>query len=170
MVAGSISLPSKGFFSPFPRGTSSLSVVNEYLALSGGPDGFTQSFTCNALLGIPRVRLYPVKRLSRSLAPFSNGFAGFISFPDVVPLPREDKSSRFGLFRFRSPLPAESLCFLFLGLLRCFTSPRVAAVHYEFMSGYPFAWMGFPIRNLTGQSLFAARRKLSQLTTSFIAY
>ena len=53
MDSGSISLPSTGFFSPFPRGTSSLSVVNEYLALSSGLDGFTQSFTCNALLGIP---------------------------------------------------------------------------------------------------------------------
>ena len=57
MVAGSISLPSTGFFSPFPRGTSSLSVVNEYLALSSGLDGFTQSFTCNALLGIPPLSL-----------------------------------------------------------------------------------------------------------------
>jgi hypothetical protein len=53
VVAGSISLPSQGFFSPFPRGTSSLSVAKEYLALSSGLDGFAQSFTCIALLGIP---------------------------------------------------------------------------------------------------------------------
>src|SRR3546814_9671202 len=32
-VSGSISLPSPGFFSPFPHGTGSLSVDNEYLAL-----------------------------------------------------------------------------------------------------------------------------------------
>lgn len=49
----SISLPSKGCFSPFPRGTCSLSVAKEYLALSRGRDGFMQSFTCTALLGIP---------------------------------------------------------------------------------------------------------------------
>lgn len=36
-VSGSISLPSPGFFSPFPHGTSSLSVSKEYLALEDGP-------------------------------------------------------------------------------------------------------------------------------------
>ena len=35
-------------------------------------------------------------------------------------------SSGFGLFRFRSPLLTESLRFLFLRLLRCFTSPGIA--------------------------------------------
>ena len=37
MVSGSISLPYSGFFSPFPHGTSSLSVSQEYLALPDGP-------------------------------------------------------------------------------------------------------------------------------------
>ncbi len=36
-VSGSISLPSPGFFSPFPHGTGSLSVCIEYLALEDGP-------------------------------------------------------------------------------------------------------------------------------------
>ena len=36
-VSGSISLPSSGFFSPFPHGTGSLSVSREYLALEDGP-------------------------------------------------------------------------------------------------------------------------------------
>ena len=40
--------------------------------------------------------------------------------------PHRDKSQWFGLFRFRSPLLTESILFLFLRLLRCFTSPRVA--------------------------------------------
>jgi len=38
--------------------------------------------------------------------------------------------SGFGLFRFRSPLLTESNFFLFLGLLRCFTSPRLAFFPY----------------------------------------
>ena len=42
-----------------------------------------------------------------------------------------------GLFRVRSPLLTESLRFLFLGLLRCFTSPRVAVEPYEFRLHYP---------------------------------
>src|SRR5262245_25964980 len=49
-VSGTISLPLKGFFSPFPHGTGSLSVAGEYLALGGGPPGFTRDFTCPALL------------------------------------------------------------------------------------------------------------------------
>ena len=53
MVSGSISLPCSGFFSPFPHGTSSLSVSQEYLALADGPAKFTQGFTCPALLRIP---------------------------------------------------------------------------------------------------------------------
>ena len=49
-VSGSISLPSPGFFSPFPHGTCSLSVGQEYLALEDGPPMFRQGFTCPALL------------------------------------------------------------------------------------------------------------------------
>ena len=52
-VSGSISLPYSGYFSPFPHGTSSLSVLQEYLALSDGSDRFRQDFTCPALLRIP---------------------------------------------------------------------------------------------------------------------
>lgn len=37
-------------------------------------------------------------------------------------------SPRFGLFRFRSPLLTESILFLFLRLLRCFTSPGIASL------------------------------------------
>ena len=51
-VSGSISLPSQGFFSPFPHGTGSLSVSQEYLALEDGPPIFRQGFTCLALLVI----------------------------------------------------------------------------------------------------------------------
>ena len=36
------------------------------------------------------------------------------------------ENPRFGLFRFRSPLLTESILFLFLRLLRCFTSPGLA--------------------------------------------
>ena len=49
-VSGTISLPSSGCFSPFPHGTCSLSVAEEYLGLEGGPPTFRQDFTCPALL------------------------------------------------------------------------------------------------------------------------
>ena len=127
--------PSHGFFSPFPRGTCSLSVAKEYLALSGGPDRFTQSFTCTALLGIPLgdVRVFAHPAFTVYGRPFHVVTLTLRVSHIKVPLPREDKSSRFGLFRFRSPLLTESVRFLFLGLLRCFTSPRVASPDYEFI-------------------------------------
>ena len=49
-----------------------------------------------------------------------------LAFHIVVLQPREDKSPRFGLLRFRSPLLTESILILFLRILRCFTSPRIA--------------------------------------------
>ena len=49
-VSGTFSLPSSGCFSPFPHGTCSLSVTEEYLGLEGGPPMFRQDFTCPALL------------------------------------------------------------------------------------------------------------------------
>ena len=50
VVSGTISLPSQGFFSPFPHGTGSLSVARKYLALRHGRRRFTRDFSCPALL------------------------------------------------------------------------------------------------------------------------
>ena len=44
--------PLPGFFSPFPHGTGSLSVIQEYLVLRGGPRKFKRGSTCPSLLGI----------------------------------------------------------------------------------------------------------------------
>src|SRR3712207_3510983 len=49
-VSGTISLPFRGTISPFPHGTSPLSVTREYLALEGGPPGFSPRFTGADLL------------------------------------------------------------------------------------------------------------------------
>jgi hypothetical protein len=43
--------PSPGCFSPFPHGTSPLSVTREYSGLGGGPPRFTRNFTGSVLLG-----------------------------------------------------------------------------------------------------------------------
>ena len=110
MVSGSFSLPCSGFFSPFPHGTGSLSVSQEYLALADGPAGFIQGFTCPALLRIPLSkcslpipgyhRLWPLfPKRSSSLRKQWRG-------PTTPLLPRQQ---RFGLIRFRSPLLSESL-------------------------------------------------------------
>ena len=75
-ISGSISLPSPGFFSPFPHGTGSLSVIEEYLALADGPAGFTPGFTCPVLLGVGAQQTsISLTRLSRSLDSPSRPFS-----------------------------------------------------------------------------------------------
>lgn len=64
--------PLSGFFSPFPRGTGSLSVTGEYLALRGGPREFTRNFSCTVLLRI-------------QLAKFDFRLRGFHSLWRVIP-------------------------------------------------------------------------------------
>ena len=113
MVSGSLSLPLQGFFSPFPHGTCSLSVAEEYLALDRGRPGFMQGFTCPALLryrikesaafrlrGFHALRLtFPGDSAMHRFSPNSSGH------PHAALQPR---SLRFGLFPVRSPLLGES--------------------------------------------------------------
>src|ERR1700676_3065190 len=49
-VSGTVSPRSSRCFSPFPHGTGSLSVTEEYLGLEGGPPMFRQDGSCPALL------------------------------------------------------------------------------------------------------------------------
>src|SRR5215467_5512875 len=62
-------------------------------------------------------------------------------------------------------------CFLFLGVLRWFTSPGspVHPMYSDARNGCSHP-LGFPIRKSPDHSLLAASRSLSQLTTSFLAY
>jgi hypothetical protein len=61
-------------------------------------------------------------------------------------------------------------CFLFLQVLRWFTSLGSLVPTYGFSGPYyGFTVVGFPIRKSPDQSLLAAPRGLSQLATSFIA-
>ena len=112
-------------------------------------------------------------------------FAGTFQFLHLsIEVPRRGPttpgtSPRFGLFRFRSPLLTESILFLFLRLLRCFTSPGIACLFLTSPAGIPgrasekndgvLTPPGYPIRKSPDQSVFAAPRSLSQLITSFIA-
>ena len=81
------------------------------------------------------------------------------------------QASRFGLLRFRSPLLTQCHRFLFLWVLRCFTSPRLASADYLCSSadGTPRRVPGCPIRTPPDQSLLTAPRGLSQSSASFIA-
>ena len=128
MVSGTVSLPSSGCFSPFPHGTGPLSVSREYLALPDGPGRFAQDYSCPALLRIPlglivlRLRDYhPLRWNFPEPSPHTLNTTTWSYYPPGALLHK-----RFGLFPVRSPLLGESLVyFLFLGVLRCFSSPRL---------------------------------------------
>ena len=127
MVSGSISPFLSKCFSPFPHGTGSLSVSSEYLALPDGPGGFAQNSSCSALLRIPlcllllRIRVcHPLWRQFPLSSPHVRSTTARSYNPIVALLPLW-----FGLFPVRSPLLGESfIYFLFLRVLRCFSSPR----------------------------------------------
>ena len=73
-----------------------------------------------------------------------------------------------GLFRFRSPLLAESRLMSFPPGTEMFQFPGFASPPYVFRWRYPKG-VGCPIRTSTDQSLLAAPRGFSQRATSFIA-
>ena len=57
-----VSRPRVRHFSSFPHGTSSLSVIQLYLALQGGPCMFTQNYTCFMLLVSLRAKVFRAKK------------------------------------------------------------------------------------------------------------
>ena len=85
------------------------------------------------------------------------------------PLPQSYYYGWFGLFRFRSPLLSESLFyFLFLRVIRCFSSP--GSLHYTMYScndTITLLMVSSLIRISTDHGLFATPRSFSQLVTSF---
>jgi hypothetical protein len=126
MVAGTISLRSQRFFSPFPRGTGSLSVTEEYLALRRGRRSFTRSFTCIALLRNP---LAPSSFRLRGCHPLWRTVPGASpNLPDTVcgPTTPGGKPPGLGWSAFARHYLRNRIRFLFLRLLRCFTSAGVA--------------------------------------------
>ncbi|AER40616.1 hypothetical protein MADAR_309 [Blattabacterium sp. (Mastotermes darwiniensis) str. MADAR] len=115
MVSGSISPFYSKYFSPFPHGTSSLSVSEEYLALPDGPGKFRQDFPCPVLIRLLFSNFsISYTGLSPSLIDFSKSFyyrKTSLFYRPTTPL--WPKPQRFGLFHFRSPLLTESLLFSF---------------------------------------------------------
>jgi hypothetical protein len=143
--------PSPGYFSPFPHGTGSLSVTREYLGLGGGPPGFTRNFTGSVLLGIT-----PGSRMGFAyggITRYASAFQRFLlprrfvtpcqdgSPGQAVPQPRLRNACRLshanGLASsaFAHHYSRNRGCFLFLRVLRCFTSPRYLHLPYVFRQG-----------------------------------
>ena len=137
-VSGSIALPCSGFFSPFPHGTGPLSVSQEYLALADGTAGFRQDFPGPALLRILlRNDSISNTRLSRSTAQLSRRFLYQITVDVAVLQPRARRNAPgLGSSAFARHYLRNHCCFLFLRVLRCFSSPRSPHCHGNTSSRY----------------------------------
>ena len=199
-VSGSISLPSPGFFSPFPHGTGSLSVAREYLALEGGPSGFPRGFTCPVVLGYAGQR-DQCDFAYRAFTFCGGSFQSLRLSPDLVTLrdsPTSAPQPRMGLRRsglgyspFARRYSGNRVFFLFLEVLRCFSSLGSRRATYGFSGGrLGITPAGFPHSGILGSKpacgsprLIAASHALhrflaprhppfalSSLTTNFLAY
>jgi hypothetical protein len=163
--------PSPGRFSPFPHGTCSLSVIREYLGLPGGPGRFTRDFTGPVLLGkhpmkTTEFRLPDYHRL-RSTIPdrsttlkFSDFTSGQADQIQMLPQPHTRNARRLshahGLASspFAHHYSGNHCCFLFLRVLRCFTSPRYHQPPYQFRRRqHPMTGAGLPHSETPGSTL-----------------
>ena len=168
--------PLPGFFSPFPHGTCSLSVIRQYLALSHGRDRFPRNFTCSAVLGristnhsvvlLTRLSLSMVVR-SRTIQLQQSSLAAHRYLRTHTSL-NPHTTTRislhcigFWLFPFRSPLLRESHSFSFPRATQMFQFTRLTSTHYIFMSRYQiYNLVGFPIQRSPDQSSFGSSPKL----------
>ena len=119
-------------------------------------------------------RSFSFTRLSRSMAPLPRGLqltTGLVTLllPALQPPLNRDPMG-LGCCDFARHYFRNRGFFLFLQVLRWFTSLSLLVPDYVFIGPYyGFTVVGFPIRTSPSQSLLAARRGLSQLATSFIA-
>ena len=128
MVSGTLSLFCPKCFSPFPHGTGSLSVSGEYLALPDGPGRFTQDSSCPALLRMPAPALWLRVRGSHPLrraVPGPSPRRRARTLPVLLPRARPERTAPgLGSSPFARHYWGNHCCFLFLEVLRCFSSLR----------------------------------------------
>ena len=137
-VSGTLSLPSPGCFSPFPHGTTPLSVAGGTRALERGRPSFPPRSPCRVVLtghtttgrAVPRTGLSPApagrSRPFRYAAPSGGpphaGPCGGTTPPErraCAHSARTVWAAAGSARRYSRP----RACFFLLGLLRCFSSP-----------------------------------------------
>ena len=141
-VSGTISLRCPRCFSPFPHGTGPLSVSRECLALADGAAGFRQDSSGPALLRIPP-RASSVSHTG--LSPSAVELSRTVPLPTrrhlKVLQPRRCRNiAGLGSAAFAHHYSRYHFCFLFLRLLRCFSSagsPPHKGIMYLQYTGLP---------------------------------
>ena len=156
-----------GVLFTFPSQYYALSVTKEYLALRGGPRLFPQGSTCLVVLWI----LLPVIRFRlRGFHPlwlaFPKPFRYPLTMTYAVRTP-DCTQSGLGSFPFARRYSGNHCCFLFLRLLRCFSSPgspymaiKQSFVYHTvagvFPAGFPHSEIGGSVDICSSPPLIAA--------------
>ena len=167
-VSGSISLPCSGCFPPFPHGTGPLSVFRECLALRDGPRRFRQDSSCPALL---RCHTRYIRLAHTGLSPSSVAVSTTfrfinVSFCVVLQPRRVRKLHGLGYAPFARHYSGYRLFFLFLRVLRCFSSPgspHLTMVVDLQSTGLPHSDMPGSVPVCRSPGLFAAYHVLPRL-------
>ena len=133
----------------------SLSVTRSYLALRDGPRIFPQDSSCPVVLWILTATItFRLREFHPLCCPFPVNFVYARCTLRESATPLYITIPRFGLFPFRSPLLGESFFyFLFLRVLRCFSSPgSLYYTMYSYSSTHPSV-CGFPHSDIYGSTL-----------------
>ncbi len=113
----------RGVLFTFPSQYFALSVTEEYLALRGGPRSFLQGFTCLVVLWIlPCCLSFHVRGFHPLRPVFPEPFCYVQQIIYAVRTPVCTHTG-LGSFHFARRYFGNHFCFLFLRLLRCFSSP-----------------------------------------------
>ena len=162
-----------GVLFTFPSQYYPLSVTEEYLALRGGPRSFPQGSTCLVVLWILLSVLGFRVRGFHSLRPaFPKPFRYPYTMTFAVRTPERTRSG-LGSFPFARRYLGNHCCFLFLRLLRCFSSPGSPPCVMDWrMDDWSFSSRVSPFRHrrVSGYLLLtAAFRSLSRLSSALSA-
>ena len=157
-----------GVLFTFPSRYYSLSVTWSYLAFWDGPHFFRQDFSCPDVLWITlassKFRLQEFHLLCRSFPEASTIHPTAISRS----LPRTHYGLGLGFSDFARHYFRNHCCFLFLRVLRCFSSPGSPYIPiYSVYNNMILLMLSSLIRISTDLKIFAPPRSFSQLVTSF---
>ncbi len=162
-----------GVLFTFPSQYSALSVTKEYLALEGGPSYFPQGFSCLVVLWIPLASYHFPVRGFHSLRPaFPNGSSND-SVHFLRSLTPACSHTGLGSSHFARRYFGNRCFFLFLRLLRCFSSPGSLpyVMDWRMDTGGLLQWVS-PFRHpwIKGYLLLPmAFRSLSRLSSALSA-
>ena len=158
-----------GVLFTFPSRYYSLSVIWSYLALRDGPRAFRQDSSCPDVLRIPLSRLLiSPTGLSPSSICLSKQFGYLSAYLPCGPYPAGISTRGLGSSDFARHYFRNRFYFLFLRVLRCFSSPGSPRIPMcsEYGNATLLALSSL-IRISADLKMFAPPRSFSQLATSF---